>query len=168
RQIQPDPTEPAIVNGPFETNVPPGDAIPGWYYHRQVTWHVEADHPDRGHVALFQNSEPGRAAHMLQGLAIDGRFVPEIELSAWVRYRQVVNPPQNESFPAVAITFYDEQRRDLGHHWLGPFRGTAEWKQVARRFRVPPTAREAIVRLGLFGATGELACDDVRIQSIRD
>ena len=65
----------------------------------------------------------------------------------------------------AAISFYDEQRRELGHAWVGPFQGTRDWHRLTKKLDVPRTATEAILRLGLFGATGRLAFDDVRIES---
>ena len=50
-------------------------------------------------------------------------------------------------------------------NWVGPFQGTSAWKQVAQRFRVPPDTREAIIRIGLFGATGEISFDEVQMKS---
>jgi protein-L-isoaspartate(D-aspartate) O-methyltransferase len=63
--------------------------------------------------------------------------------------------------PVLAITFYDEQRRDLGTSWMGPFKGTQEWHEAKKSFRVPTTAREGIVRIGLFGATGKVSFDKI-------
>ena len=64
----------------------------------------------------------------------------------------------------MAISFYDETRKDIGVNWVGPFQGTFGWKQVAQRFRVPPEAREAIIRIGLFGVTGEIGFDEVQLK----
>ncbi len=64
------------------------------------------------------------------------------------------------------MTFYDENRNDLGHHWIGPFRGESDWKRVAKRIRVPVQAREGLLRVGLFGATGELSVDAVSLKPI--
>ena len=63
----------------------------------------------------------------------------------------------------TALTFYDDERRQLGLHWLGPFRGTDDWHPQQDEFKVPIRTREAILRVGLFGATGQLSIDDVRI-----
>jgi protein-L-isoaspartate(D-aspartate) O-methyltransferase len=67
--------------------------------------------------------------------------------------------------PAVAVSFYDEQRRDLSFAFLGPFLGTKDWQTYTKTIRVPPAAREGILRVGLFGTTGELSCDDVRLDA---
>ena len=48
-------------------------------------------------------------------------------------------------------------------HW----RGTFNWQFRQYRTRVPPTAREAIVRVGLMGATGTLWLDKLDLQVSR-
>ena len=63
----------------------------------------------------------------------------------------------------MVIVFYDEHRREIGQNWLGPWRGTSEWRQYEKIIRVPQSTREAILRVGLNGATGKAAFDDVRI-----
>ncbi len=68
---------------------------------------------------------------------------------------------------AIVVTFYDENRKELGHLWLGPFQGTAAWHRKTQLFRVPPTAREGLLRLGMFGGVGEISFDDVRLRGHR-
>ena len=99
----------------------------------------------------------------MQGLAIDGREVPQLELSAWVNTQAVADLNGPHDGPRVVITFYDQQRREVGIAWLGPWRGDHPWFHESRRIRVPPATREAIVRIGLFGATGHAAFDDVQL-----
>ena len=53
-------------------------------------------------------------------------------------------------------------RAQIGDTWVGPWRGTFDWQRVSDKVRVPPKAREAIVRIGLLGATGEMSFDDIR------
>ena len=102
----------------------------------------------------------------MQGLAIDGREVRTIEISAWVRHERI-GPGQNaRELPVIGITFYDDQRRDMGSGIVGPFRGEAEWRRVKQILRVPPEAREGIFRIGLFGATGEISFDNVKLEKV--
>ena len=167
RKIKPDGAHPQAVNGDFEDPLGEDGNISGWYYHRQSQWITDPKAPVGGHYATCENDEPTKPSHLLQGLAFDGREVSEIVLSAWVRYRDVQYFPTAEAFPSVGITFYDEDRRDLGHNWLGPFRGTAEWTKVEKRFKVPPATREGILRIGLFGGTGQISFDDVKITVVK-
>ena len=65
------------------------------------------------------------------------------------------------------MTFFDESRRALGESILGPWRGDLGWQKEAGRLKVPPKARHASVRVGLFGATGELLVDHVQIHDAK-
>jgi hypothetical protein len=40
--------------------------------------------------------------------------------------------------------------------------GDSTWDADETTIRVPPTAREGILRIGLFGAIGEVSFDDIR------
>ena len=162
REIKPDPKNPRVVNGSFEEDLNNG-FFPGWYYQRQAEM-VEADDAKQGsRYAVFKNSNPGQGSRVLQGLAIDGSSISEARLSTWVSLKDVVAGPENE-LPRVVISFYDSQRRDLGYQWIGPWKGSSNWTHVSKRIRVPARAKEAIVRVGLLGATGWAAFDDVKIE----
>jgi protein-L-isoaspartate(D-aspartate) O-methyltransferase len=166
RKVKPDPANPQVANGSFEEEAFPSGAQPGWYYERHLTWDSADKAPDGKHFITFKNSEPGLSAHLLQGFAIDGRRVTELQLSAEVKATDVVSGPNREDRPFLAITLYDDQRRDLGLLAIGPFLGTSEWHREAKTFKIPPSAREGILRVGLFGATGSLSIDDVQIKKV--
>ncbi|MBI2477269.1 MAG: protein-L-isoaspartate(D-aspartate) O-methyltransferase [Planctomycetia bacterium] len=166
RVVKPDPANPQAANGNFEDAVGKNGFIPGWYYQRQAKWIADKLSPEGEHFVTFENQEAGRSSHLLQGLPIDGRSVAEIELSAIVKYSNLVVNVGEDALPSVGITFYDENRNDLGHNWIGPFRGSSEWTRVKKRVRVPIQAREGLLRMGLFGATGELSFDAVAIVPI--
>lgn len=183
REKQPDPANPEVVNGSFEAPSERSDIVPGWYYGRQLeliraepsalsaaaadasTAPPAARDPTARDSSFvrFENQTPGHNAHLLQGLALDGRAVHHVRLEGRVRTRDVVSGPQVDQLPTLAISLYDEQRRELGVYWVGIFRGTRDWKSTARTFRIPPQTREAIVRIGLFGATGRADFDDIRL-----
>jgi protein-L-isoaspartate(D-aspartate) O-methyltransferase len=166
RQVLPDPKRPTAVNGNFESAATSDQYITGWYYEQQATVVTDPKAPEGRHFVRFSNQQEGRSAHLLQGFAVDGRHVKELRLSAWLRYTDVVQGPNREDLPNVAITFYDDNRRDLGLVWLGTFRGTSDWKQSSRVFRVPAGAREGILRVGLFGASGVADFDDIRLEAL--
>ncbi|WP_173442618.1 protein-L-isoaspartate(D-aspartate) O-methyltransferase [Rhodopirellula islandica] len=173
RQTLPDPANPKVVNEDFSD--PPGaddpeGFVPGWYYGRQVQQIAlpasDTDGAEDAGLIRFENETPGLGSHLLQGIAIDGTKVSLIRLSARLRTENVVKGPDADSWPMVAISFYDELRRDLGTFSMGPYRGTRPWREDSRLVRVPRTAREAIVRVGLFGATGSSEFDHVAIEKI--
>lgn len=65
--------------------------------------------------------------------------------------------------PSIIVTFYDQRREIAGVDDVGSFNGTFPWRKESGKLRVPLAAREAILRIGLQGATGELSLDDLRI-----
>jgi protein-L-isoaspartate(D-aspartate) O-methyltransferase len=171
RKVQPDPLRPQLVNSGFEELLAGAEAaapaLPaGWHYQRQLEL-VEADDAPQGRRYLtFRNQEPGRNSHALQGLAVDGRQVTELELTAQVRAVNVQPGQTKDQLAAIVLTFYDERRAQVGRTWLGPWRGSFEWQRETESLRVPPRAREAILTIGLLGAVGELSLDEVVLQAV--
>ncbi len=165
RQVQPDPASPSLVNGNFEETFGEPPMPAGWYYLRQARV-ADEDAAEGKHCLVFENATPGRGSHALQGLAIDGRKVAAIEVSFRVRGRNVLPEPGSRQWPSLVITFYDEQRATLGQGAVGPWQGTFPWERKTARIEVPLKAREAIIRLGLFGCTGELSYDDLSLQPV--
>ncbi len=163
RRVQPDALNPKIENGGFEQVVGDSDSPVGWHYQRQVHRIAAADAPVDTAYVTFHNSVPGRGSQALQGFAIDGRAIRQIELSTWVRAKRI-EPASAREAPIVAITFYDDQRATVADVALGPWRGTFDWKRESRSIRVPTSSREAVLRLGLFGATGEISFDEVALE----
>ncbi len=161
RAVKPDPENPRAVNGNFEEPLGENGFVAGWYYQRHLTWETSSSAPEGEHFVTFDNDVVGRSAHLLQGFPIDGRKVAELTVSCKVRHSNVRNAPRSNSIPSLAITFYDANRKDLGFFWLGPYEGGSAWKTDSKVFRVPVQAREGILRIGLYGATGTLSFDDV-------
>ena len=162
RASKPDPLNPVAVNGDFEDKPEQDTVVPGWYYGRQVRLVSDARAPEGRYFAQFTNEDDGRGSRLLQGFAIDGRKVTRLRLSSWFQCDDV-RPSADNLLPAVMVTLYDQQRRELGRFWLGPWRGSQPWGEFEKTIRVPKAAREGILRIGLFGATGKAAFDDVRI-----
>ncbi|MCX7428451.1 MAG: protein-L-isoaspartate(D-aspartate) O-methyltransferase [Planctomycetia bacterium] len=164
RRILPDPAKPSLANGDFEEALG-GDGKPaGWHYQRQMERIEAADAPSGKHYARFTNAEPGRGCQALQGFAIDGREVRGVQLSLSLRGKDIRPGQVPQQLPAVGITFYGENRETLGERRLGPWQGTFPWQNETSLVDVPIRAREAIVRVGLFGAVGELDLDNVELK----
>jgi protein-L-isoaspartate(D-aspartate) O-methyltransferase len=161
RDVRPDPNNPQAINGKFETPPLENGFIQGWYYQRQVTW--DEDTAQQGNCVRIDNEELGRAGHILQGIPIDGRTVENVEFSVDVKTQDVRDKGIGNDYPTAAITFYDKDRKTISHVTMGRFVGTSDWKTVKRAIRVPPGAREGLLRLGLFGATGKIWFDNVEI-----
>ncbi len=164
RDVQPDGTNPLIVGGSFEELGDDDSPLGGWFYQRQVVRQESDNAPDGMAYAKFENNTPGRSSHALQGFAIDGQSIRQLRISADVRTKAVVDGPKKDMAAAIVVSFYDEQRSPLGQQWLGPWHGTHDWSTKTKTFRVPGRAREAILRVGLFGATGELSVDKILVK----
>jgi protein-L-isoaspartate(D-aspartate) O-methyltransferase len=168
RKVKPDPLHPSLFNGSFEESTGEPKAPLGWYYQRQLKWETDKLAPQGEHYATFSNTQPGVNAQALQGFPVDGREVTELDVSCQVRASDV-RPGQNQDqWPYLMITFYDERRGTAGHRTLGPFRGTFSWREERDRLKVPPKAREAILRIGLLGATGEISFDAVEVKRVEN
>jgi protein-L-isoaspartate(D-aspartate) O-methyltransferase len=166
RERKPDPANPQLVNGSFEEepNFQSEGGQPGWYYERLAARRPDERAPDGKYVIEFKNDVPNLDSHLLQGFPIDGRKVAAIDVSAWVKTDNVVAGQQPDQAPYVAITLYDEQRRQLEPLLLGPLVGTSGWREVKKTFQIPREAREGIFRIGLFGATGAVSFDKLALK----
>ena len=182
RQVLPDATTPSVVNGDFEirarqsnavkpfstaSDVPPlADHVPGWYYGRQVSL-IDGNSGNPAAVGntfvRFNNRTPGLSSHLLQGISVDGRYVQRMVLSGVCRTSGVVPGGDVKAAPMVSISLYDDSRAELAVFWLGPFGGTHDWQAQETVFDVPESSREAILRIGLFGATGTADFDSIRL-----
>jgi protein-L-isoaspartate(D-aspartate) O-methyltransferase len=116
----------------------------------------------------FSNATNGRGAQALQGFGVDGRKVSRLKVSLWVKGDKLQPGATAEQQPLAAITFYDDNRAQTGYTWLGPWRDSFDWQRVSEKIRVPAKAREAILRIGLSGATGEISFDDVRVEKAEE
>jgi protein-L-isoaspartate(D-aspartate) O-methyltransferase len=169
RERKPDPANPQIVNGSFEEEphfIAEGGQ-PGWYYERQVTRITSDDAPHGRHYLEFKNTQPNLGAHLFQGFAIDGRKVSKIEISAWVKTENVVGDQQRDQVPSINLRLFDDQRELVKLKQpiiIGPFVGTSGWRQVTKTFYIPKDAREGILGIGLFGATGVASFDKVEMK----
>jgi protein-L-isoaspartate(D-aspartate) O-methyltransferase len=164
RQVKADPLHPKLMNGSFEEVIGESGEPAGWYYIRQMKIVSAENAPDGQKYATFSNDDPGRGCRALQGFAIDGRKIHELEISCMVRCRDVAVGPNPDQLPQFAIIFLDENRAPAGHFTVGPWRGTFAWQKKTGRLKVPATAREGIVNIGLLGGTGEVSYDDIQMK----
>ncbi|MFK7819790.1 MAG: protein-L-isoaspartate(D-aspartate) O-methyltransferase [Planctomycetaceae bacterium] len=166
RRQQPDPMAPRIVNGDFEFDSNDDGKPDAWHYARQCE--LVEDSPQKGSKCLrMTNSEFGRPSQVLQGIAISGTNIAGLSIAAWIRAKDVRSGPRKIDQSAIVVHFYDKIRREVGHVYIGPFRGTDNWRRYTKTIPVPRQAREMIVRIGLNGATGQLDCDDFEMKYIK-
>ncbi|MGI9516425.1 MAG: protein-L-isoaspartate(D-aspartate) O-methyltransferase [Pirellulaceae bacterium] len=164
RDIMPDPDNPKLLNGSFEEDLPENGFVNGWYYQRSMELTEDSGSPEGDRHVTFLATQAGQKAHLMQGFAINGEVIGSIILSASVKCEDVLIGPHAEDLPVVAIQFLDDHRRDLGTAFIGPFRGTRSWNNFDKEIRVPEETREALIRIGLFGATGSASFDNILIR----
>jgi protein-L-isoaspartate(D-aspartate) O-methyltransferase len=114
---------------------------------------------------MFENSDKGRTSHILQGLAIDGREIGAVDASLQIKVGDIRQGESRAEMPQLVIHWFDQRRQPIGQKTVGPWLAESEnWQRISERVPVPEAAREAIVQIGLNGATGTLAIDHVQIR----
>jgi protein-L-isoaspartate(D-aspartate) O-methyltransferase len=163
REKKPDPAHPQLVNGDFEIDANGDGLADGWHYQRRSELVGEAA---SGSTAIcFSNDDPGRMAHMLQAMAIDGHQVSKVVLSGYYKTSMIREGRSPEDLPGIRIYFYDERRLPISRVLIGPWSEDREqWTPFSTTIEVPPTVKEAIIQAGLSGATGKLWLDDVQLR----
>ncbi|NOY42195.1 MAG: protein-L-isoaspartate(D-aspartate) O-methyltransferase [Planctomycetes bacterium] len=167
RQVLPNPKSPSIVNGNFSSRIDNTDLPTGWHYLRNARIVSETErYGEPSGFLSFENSEPGQPSRALQGVALDGRAVSFVKLSARVRGKNLQPGPTTRQRAAVIITFYDKRRAVIDSQQLANWKGTFDWRLESKKIRVPLATREAIVRVGLLGGVGHLDIDDLRLEVV--
>lgn len=162
REVKPDPASPKILNGSFEKDENKDDRADNWHHQRQME-RVKDDSRDGEYVAEFQNEDLGRLSQVLQGLAIDGRKVASINVSFDLKMEAAQAGSQSHEKPSLVVHLYDSVRRPIGDAVVGPYLRRQDWERVGRKIEIPKETREAIVRIGLNGATGKMWVDNVKL-----
>jgi len=166
REVQPDPLHPQIVHGGFEEPVGDDGEPRGWYYCRLMKVVDADDAPEGKHYITFTNDVPGRTSRALQGFAVDGKKIGQIEVSAMIRGRDIKAGPTVDQLPQISLTYYDDNWAIIGRNFAGPYRGTFDWQRVTEKLPVPVKATKCIMHIGLLGGVGEFSVDDVSIRAI--
>jgi protein-L-isoaspartate(D-aspartate) O-methyltransferase len=165
RQIKPDLSKPAVVNGSFEETLDDTADPVGWYYLREGRSVDRTDAPDGQRVMLFSNRIVGRNAYALQAFGVDGMLVQQLQLQMQIAGKRIRSGRDQGQAARAVVEFYGEDRAPVGHVAVGPWTGSFAWQAVAESIDVPPRARLGVLGIGLFGATGELMVDHVAIEA---
>ena len=147
------------------------DGVPdGWYNLR------DARVVDEGGVVgprymKFECVKPGRPARLSRAFGVDGRKYEAIVVGLWLRVEQIQAGERMGDDPGLIIDFLGDQLRQLTRGSLGPWTMRAmgvggRWTHVAKRIPVPPGTRDAIMSVGLLGATGVLDVDGVTFELV--
>ena len=164
RRVKPDPAKPEVLNFDFEEGLDDNGFVKGWYYQRRLELIESEAAPSGEHFVQFSNDIPGQHAHVMQGFSIDGRAVSSIDFEAWMELSNIKRGNYKEDLPVAMVSFYDKKRELLKDTVLDPLSANKKWHKLELKdVRVPIASREAIVRIGLFGATGTAKYDAVKI-----
>lgn len=168
RVVQPDGSRPSLANTGFEDQLPESDTPTAWYYGRQAAA-VPSDAAAGGAWLLrLENSDVGRPAQIFQGFPVDGRVVRRLDVALSVRAENVVPGATPLQIPAVVIRFFNETRSRSSLVAFGEWSGSFEWRTQKTIMPVPHWAREAIMQVGMMGATGRLEVDDITVAASSD
>jgi len=116
----------------------------------------------------FKNELPGRIARSSLGFGADGRKTEAVIIGLWVRVADIRAGERLGEDPSLQINFFAEGVRAVGRGIIGPWKesmGTG-WVRVAKRIPVPPDAREALMTVGLLGATGTMDIDAMTFELV--
>jgi len=167
REVLPDPSKPTIENGGFESVEGDPPRPTGWHYQRQFEDCCKQERAGGPAIRRLQQRPAGPQQSCPARIAVDGRKVTQLQLSARVRGKDIRSGQSPQQLPGIIIGFYDEHRAMVGEAGLGPWRGTFDWQTESKRLNIPPKAREAILRIGLLGAVGEISFDDIELKPVR-
>jgi hypothetical protein len=158
---------PAVDNLEVDENK---DGVPdGWYNARDAQWMEEGGAPGMGpHYVRFQCTKPGRPARLSRAFGIDGSKTEAILLGIWVRQSAIQLGEREGSEPSLLIDFLGDQLRQTSRGTMGPWTHTVrdQWTRVVKRIAVPPGTKDAILSIGLMGATGTLDVDGLTVELI--
>ncbi|MFM8706645.1 MAG: protein-L-isoaspartate O-methyltransferase family protein, partial [Planctomycetia bacterium] len=166
RRVLPDGARPELSNGGFEEVLPNSEVPVAWYYGRQIALVDGEDAPEGTRYLRLENAQPGRPAQIFQGFPVDGRTVGRVRVSLSVRGQGINAGPGPEDFPGVFVRFFNEERSRSFQGQVGPWKANGPWRPVEGTVTVPGWAREAIVQIGLHGATGRVDVDDVQVSGV--
>ena len=163
RVVQPDGTRPALTNGGFEESLPDSRVPTAWYYGRQMQVVEAQDAAEGDRYLRLENRQPGRPAHLFQGFPVDGRAVGKIAFRLSIRGDGITPGTTAEEVPGMVVKFFNAERTRSIAAAVGSWNRSGPWRQVEGSVPVPTWAREAIVQIGLLGATGQFDVDDVSV-----
>ena len=168
RKVKPDPLHPSLENGDFKKVAGRPPQPVGWHYVRQLTVVSDGQSPSGKDYVSFRNQEPGRSCMALQGFAVDGRKVPQLDVLAGGP--RPGNPPRSNAPGASRAEHHLLRRaahdapRGGGLRPLGRQLQLADRQDADRgprpRPRGHPPHRPA-------GAVGELSVDDIELKAAK-
>lgn len=116
----------------------------------------------------FSADQPGRPSKAHRGLAIPSATVEAIVVTAWVRAQDVRIGESLGEAPGIAVDFLGDALMRPGRANLTGWddRVGKDWVKLSKRFAVPAGTNEALVSIGLMGATGTVDFDGFSLECI--
>ena len=146
-----------------------GDGVPdGWYNLRDCRWVEGGVDGRKSHCFRFEATKPGRPARASRAFGVDGRKVEAVVVGIWVRIEKVGPGQRLGDEPGLVVDFLGDGLRIVRRGSLGPWTKTigATWTRVVKRIAIPPTTRDALLSVGLIGATGVMEVDGLTLDMI--
>ena len=156
---------PQLRHTSFEETLDESPLPRGWFYARQAQVTDQYGATDGETAVALTNSEPGRPSHIMQAFGVDGRTVTAMQLQFDVRGTDLRQGRGSTENAGVILEFYGPQRSPVGARRFGPWHGTFDWENRRMRIAIPRGARLAIIGVGLFGGTGTMVVDDIRLSA---
>ncbi len=144
------------------------DGIPdAWYNARDARYMAEGGAAGP-HFVRFECSQPGRPARLSRAFGVDGRKTEAIILGLWVRQRNIQCGEREGDEPQLMIDLLGDDLHHLSRGIFGPWTQSIRdrWTRVAKRIPVPPGTKDAIMSVGLMGATGVLDIDGITVELV--
>lgn len=137
------------------------DGVPdGWYNARDASIQPSGG-ASGARFIRFECPRRGRPARLSRAFGVDGRKSEAIILGLWVRLADIEHGERSGEEPGLMIDFLGDELRQLSRGTMGPWSRSVgdQWTYVSKRIPVPPGTRDAIMSVGLLGASGRLDVD---------
>lgn len=147
------------------------DGVPdGWYNQRDARLVSEGGVIGPKFIR-FESNKPSRPARLSRAFGVDGTKYEAIIIGMWIRVDQIQSGERLGEEPQLLIDFLGDKLRHASRGTMGPwtmrnFSAGNHWTRVVKRIPVPPEAHDAIMSVGLLGATGIMDMDGVTFELV--
>jgi hypothetical protein len=151
----------------FETDENKDGVPDGWYNLRGARMIPEGGTVAPGYVR-FEDDKPGRQARISRAFGVNGTKTAALIIGLWIRLEHVHSGERVGDDPGLVIDFLGPGLRTVGRNSLGPWTQTigSRWTHVSKRIPIPSDALDAIISIGLHGASGVLDIDGMSIELV--
>lgn len=149
----------------FETDANKDGVPDGWYNARDVKIVPEGGAVG-SHFVRFESANPGHIARLSRAFGVNGKKYEAIVIGLWIRLDQFGYGERVGEEPGLIVDFLGDKLRQTSRGSLGPWTtknmgAVPRWTRVAKRLPVPAGTKDAILSVGLIGASGVLDIDGI-------